>query len=257
MKYYEALLRKQYFSLNDVSLITGNSNTACSLLQRYIKKGLIKRVKRDLYVAINLVDGSPVVNEYVIASNITPGSYVSYHSAFSYYGFNNQFLFELYVSSPTKFNSFTFGGLKYRYIDSRMDQGIVTFPDGVTVTDMERTIIDSIDRFERIGGGMEELLECLFVVPSVDEDKLRYYLDCYGKKILFQKTGYMLEHFKDSMRLSPNFFNYCASNIGDSVRYLHYAIKYFDPVFNKRWQLYVPGNLLYSLGQGSEPNEFV
>jgi len=257
LKYYKDFLRKGCFTWEYVCNLTGNKNTASNIVQRYLNKGLIRRVKRDLYIAVRLADGSPAVNAYVIASNISPGSYVSYHSAFSYYGFYNQFLFELYVSSPTKFNSFTFGGLKYRYIDSRIDQGVVTFPDGVNVTDLERTIIDSIDRFEDIGGGVEELLECLSMVPPADEQKLRLYLDLYGKRMLYQKTGYLLEHFKESMRLSPGFFDYCASRVGGSVRYLHHAVKYFDPVFNKRWQLYVPEDLLYPLGQGSEPNEFI
>lgn len=257
MKYYNELLHKGCFSWEYVCDLAGNKNTASNIVQRYLSKGLIRRVKRELYVAVHLVDGCPVANQYVIASNITPGSYVSYHSAFSYYGFYSQFLFELYVSSPTKFNSFTFGGFKYCSVDSRTDQGVVTYSDGVTVTDLERTIIDSIDRFEGIGGGMEELLECLSMVPSVDEGKLQFYLDLYGKRVLYQKTGYILEHFKESMKLSSDFFNYCASQVGSSVRYLHNAVRYFDPVFNNRWQLYVPEDLLYPLGQGSEPSDYV
>ena len=257
MKYYANFLRKGCFTWEYVCRLAGNENTASNIIQRYLVEGLIRRVRRNLYITINLTDGSPVANEYVIASNIAPGSYVSYHSAFSYYGFSNQFLFEFYVSSPTKFNCFTYGGLKYRYIDSRMEQGIVTFPDGVTVTDLERTIIDSIDWFENIGGGIEELLECLSVIPPVDEEKLRQYLDRYGKRVLYQKAGYILEHFKGSMRLSQDFFDYCASKVGGSVRYLHHAVKLYAPVFCKRWQLYVPEDLLYPLGQGSDPHEFI
>ena len=94
MKYYANFLRKGCFTWEYVCRLAGNENTASNIIQRYLVEGLIRRVRRNLYITINLTDGSPVANEYVIASNIAPGSYVSYHSAFSYYGFSNQFLFE-------------------------------------------------------------------------------------------------------------------------------------------------------------------
>jgi len=71
-----------------------------------------------------------------------------------------------------------------------------------------------------------------------------------------RKSGYILEQFKSELRLSPEFFDYCASRVGQSVRYLFRNVKAYDPVFNKRWQLYVPGNLLNVLGEGG-PDEYV
>src|SRR5659263_17594 len=81
MKYYEKLLSKACFNLEDVCILTGNKNTANSLVQSYLKKGYVQSVKRNLYVAINLADNAPVANRYLIGSHITDSAYISHHSA--------------------------------------------------------------------------------------------------------------------------------------------------------------------------------
>ena len=252
MKYYEQLLEKGCFIWNDVAKMVGNRNTASSLIQSYLKKGYIQSVKRNLYVAINLADGEPVVSRYVIASNLTESAYISHHTALEYYGCTNQVFYDVYVSSKTRFNTFEFNGLTYRYQMSRIDDGIVIKPDGIRVTDLERTIIDSINDFEKIGG-LEELLRSLEMIPYVDETKLLCYLKSYGKQILFQKTGYILEHFKESLKITDAFFKASEAEISKSVRYLYRDLE--KSVYNKRWRLFVPEKLLAITSEGG--NEFV
>lgn len=253
MKHYEELLAKGCFTWEDVCHMSGNPNTASNLIQNYLKKGYIKRVKRNLYVAVNMADKMPVVNRFVIASHITPSAYVSHHSAFSYYGYTNQVFYDVYVSSASKFNSFEFDGLTYRYVRSRIDAGVEKKADGVTVTDLERTMIDSINDFEKIGG-WEELLRSLSMIPYADESKLLRYLENYGKQVLYQKTGYVLEHFKKEMGISDSFFERCASHLSKSVRYLYHGLNNGEAQYDKRWQLFVPRNLLSILSEGG--NEF-
>ena len=165
----------------------------------------MKSVKRNLYVAINIADGMPVVNQYVIASHITENSYVSHHSALSYYGYTNQVYYDVFVSSVLKFNPFEFNGYSYRYIKSRINEGIIKNGDESVITDLERTIIDCINDFDKVGG-LEELLLSLSMIPYADEEKMIYYLDCYDKQILYQKTGYLLEYFKTDLGFSYIFF---------------------------------------------------
>lgn len=252
MKHYEELLNKGCFTWEDVCNMVGNPNTASNLIQNYLKKGYIKSVKRNLYVAINIADDMPVSNRFVIASHITSSAYVSHHSAYSYYGYTNQVFYDVYVSSASRFNPFEFDGFTYRYVLSRIDEGVDKKADGVTVTDLERTIIDSINDFEKIGG-LEELLRCLFMIPYTDETKLLRYLKCYGKQFLYQKTGFLLEHFKDSMKISDGFFEQCASHLTKSVRYLYRGLNDYAQ-YDKRWQLYVPRNLLSIVSEGG--NEY-
>ncbi len=162
--------------------------------------------------------------------------------------------YDVYVSSETKFNTFEFNGLTYRYQMSRINDGIVKKQDGTRVTDLERTVIDSINDFEKIGG-LEELLRSLEMMPYTDETKLLCYLKSCGKQILFQKTGYILEHFKASLKITDTFFKACEAEISKSVRYLYRGLAKEKFIYNKKWRLFVPEQLLTLTSEGG--NEFV
>jgi predicted transcriptional regulator of viral defense system len=249
MRYYEQLVKLGCFTKNDVEHLLGSSEATYSLLQSYKKKGYIEQVKRNLYVTISMETKQPVAGRYRIASNIKSDSYITHHSAFEYYGYGNQVYYEVYVAAKAKFAKFEYDDVTYRYIAPRIDEGVVLGGDGVRVTDLERTVIDSINDFERIGG-LEELLHCLELVPSLHEDKLLRYLKLYGKKFLYQKSGYLLEHYQQTFRLSDAFYQACAGQKAKSVRYLYRGIEKQQPVFNQRWQLFVPENLLDTIAKG-------
>ena len=106
MKYYKPLLREGCFTRYNVVKMSGNQNTASSIIRNYLKKGYIQSVKRNLYVAVNLIDDEPVVNRYVIASSLTDSAYISHHTALEYYGYANQVFYDVYVSSEKRFHDF-------------------------------------------------------------------------------------------------------------------------------------------------------
>jgi predicted transcriptional regulator of viral defense system len=253
MKHYKELLELQCFTRVDVEQITGNADTANSLLTNYKKRGFIESVKRNLYVAISLETMQSLPNRYRIASHITNGAYISHHSALEYYGCANQVFYMVFVSGEKRFAAFEHDDVTYSYIAPRIDAGIVVQHDGVKLTDIERTVLDSINDFERIAG-LEEVLRCLELIPHINEDKLFEYLERYNKQFLYQKTGYILSHFKKELRLSDSFFDLCACKVSKSIRYLYYGIKHEKSIFNNQWQLYVPLNLRQSLSQGVELN---
>jgi len=242
MKYYEQLLKKGCFTWDELCTLIGNVKTADSLARNYIKKGYIQSVKRSLYVAVDLATGESIASKYRIAGKITPTSYVSHHAAFEYYGCANQVSYHVEVSSDTLFAPFEYGGNTYTHIKSRIDDGIVTRYDGVSVTDAERTVLDGINDFEKVMG-LEELLRCLELLAIVKEDKLITYLNAYGKQVLYQKAGYILEHFRDIWNLSDNFFSACEARIGKSKRYLYKPPIREEAAYNRRWRLIVPRDL--------------
>jgi predicted transcriptional regulator of viral defense system len=246
MKYYEQLLEMGCFTRDDLCTLTGNYDTAGTLLKNYQKKGYIAQVKRNLYVAINLADHQPVVSKYRIAGRITKSAYLSHHAAFEYYGYANQVSYQVEVSSETAFASFSFDGNTYAYVASRIKDGIITRPDGVQVTDMERTVLDGIHDFEKMMG-LEELLRCIELVPSLREDKLLSYLAAYGKQVLYQKAGYILRHYQQAFNLSEAFFAECAAHIGKSTRYLTADS---EGSYDGEWRLMVPADLMKITNKG-------
>ena len=249
VKYYNKLLKYGCFTWEELCMLVGNDKTAETLARSYIKKGYIAKVRRGLYVAVDLLTKDSVVSKFRIGSKITPSSYISHHAALEYYGCANQVSYQVEVSSSSVFSSFDYADFTYYYLNSRINDGITTSVDGVRVTDIERTIIDNLNDFEKIMG-LEELLRCLTLVPLVQEAKLLDYLKSYNKQYLYQKAGYILFHYKDMWNLSDDFFHHCESRVGKSKRYLIKPTDNSKIVYNRQWKLITPVDLMRILEKG-------
>ncbi|HWT76154.1 MAG TPA: type IV toxin-antitoxin system AbiEi family antitoxin [Mobilitalea sp.] len=252
MDVYTELAKYPVFAIDDVKKLTDNEKTAYSQLDRLMKKGLVKKIRKNIYSVVNPATGLIVATRYQIACAITNTAYISHHSAFEYYGFANQVFYEVYVSSETKFNHFDYDHVTYKYVASRMKEGVVEAKNttGVIITDLERTVIDSIRDFNKIGG-FEELINCLEGVQYLDEKKLKRYLDIYNTQGLYQKAGFLLNHYRKEIQLSKEFLEYCKSKIGKSKRYLVSEAKE-NSYYNSEWELMVPEGLFEITDQGGD-----
>lgn len=253
MKYYEKLLELGCFSKKDLEHITGSEAAAKWICWEYQKKGYIESVKRDLYVVISLETKQPISSRYVIASNISSDATVSYHSAFEFYGYNNQVFYETQVTSESRFRDFEYAGVTYQRIAPRISGGIIEI-NGTRVTTIERTVVDSINLFEKIGG-LEELLRCLMLIPMLDETALSTVLAEYKSGFLYQKTGYILSTFADSLGLSESFFAMCKSHLPKGKSYLSSEIQ--GLIWHKEWKLYAPKNLMQMIDKGVTGNDAI
>lgn len=253
-KYLGVLHQKKIFTLNDVVGLTNNVNSAKDLLQNYKKQNLIIQIRRNLYSVCDLATGVTVANKFEIASNISSSSYISYRSAFEYYGIAHQIYYDIYISSCSRFNSFDFENIQYFYSKSIIDLGVETpsMDSLVRVTNLERTIVDCIDRIDR-AGGIEELVHCLSLIGYLNENKLLEYLAAYNKSILYKKVGFVLEPFKEKLKLSNDFIELCAQNGKKHIGYL--TDKNESNFFHNSWNIYAPKNILSYLEQGD--NELV
>jgi predicted transcriptional regulator of viral defense system len=254
VKYIEELHALKIFHKKDIVKLTKNENVAKEILRRYKKKMLIDQVRRDLYVVTDLASKASLANKFEIASQITPSAYLSYHAALEYHGLAHQVFYEMYISSKETFNNFNYDGITYTCCLSISEIGLANpVTDSlIKVTDLERTMIDCINRID-LCGGLEELVACFAIITFVNENKLLNYLHLFNKQALYQKAGFILSYFKQEMILSDFFFDECKSNIGKSTRYL--TNKQESNTYFKEWKLCAPENLLSFLEQGG--NEYV
>ena len=254
MKYIEELHELKIFHKKDIVALTKDENVAKEILRRYKKRGLIYQVRRDLYVVTDLANKVSLATKFEVAGHITPSSYLSYHAALEYHGLAHQIFYEMYISSKETFNNFYYEGISYTFCRSKSYIGVVNpFTDTlVRVTDLERTVLDCIDRID-LSGGLEELVECFAIITYINENKLLDYLYHFDKQILYQKTGLLLSFFQKEMKLSDNFFELCKSKIGKSIGYL--TDKQESDTYFKEWKLCAPKNILSFLEQGG--NEYV
>lgn len=240
MDLYKELAALRCFTHGDMVQITGSESAAQWQIKTYLKKGFIERVRRDLYAVISLETEQPIPSRYQIASRISADSFVSHHSAFEYYGYANQVFYDVYFETEKRVRPFDYDGLNYQPVTWRGCAGVQETNNGVRVTDLERTVIDSIADFPRIGG-LEELLRCLVLIPSLDEEKLLLTLENYDRGQLYQKAGYILETYRNDLLLSDVFFEKCMKQISASKTYLF--DRNDDFIFHEKWMLYAPKDL--------------
>lgn len=240
MKYYESMVNMGCFSRSQIAdaLHLGDA-TAATLLQQYQKKGYIERVRHNLYVVISIENKQPVLSRYGIGSRLFPDACVSHHTAFEVYGYANQVFYEVYVMTNSRFQDFEYDGVTYRRVAPKGNVQKETVR-GTRVTGIEQTVIDSINAVDKIGG-LEELLRCLALIPSLNEEKLLLALAEYKNGFLYQKAGFLLEQFRAEMGLSDAFFRICKDCISKSDRYL--TKEHTGFIYHPKWRLIGPKNI--------------
>ena len=246
MKYYENMIEMSCFSRSDLAQFTGSDATAGSLLHNYLNKGYIERVRHNLYTVISLETKQPVLSRYQIGAKLFPDACISHHSAFELYGYANQVFYETYVCTNSRFTDFEYNGVFYHRVAPKYEVQPVSV-SGASVTSLERTVVDSINDFEKIAG-LEETLRCLILIPSLRSDKLLEVLERYESGFLYQKCGYLLSSLNDAWQLPEQFFRLCEEKCSRSKRYLMKDRQ--GLIWNSRWRLYVPESIHILLNKG-------
>ncbi len=244
VKYYEDFLKLEVFNLSEAKKVVGSAENAKVLLNNYIKKGLVKRVRRNLYCAVHLENREAAADRYLIGSKINESAYLAYHSAFELHGLSHQVGFVVYVASESKISDFVYEGVSYKYVGRGIGSGVTNYRLNSTIklTDLERTVVDSIDRPDYCGG-LYELDEILKICPVLDETKLLAYLEMYNKKVLYKKVGYFFERHQESLGIKEDLLSLMEKRTGNMKKYLSEEALNGDGVFVKRWGLIVPRTL--------------
>lgn len=236
------------FTKKDLMINFNNKSQFDNWIKKQSKRESIKKIRNGLYVA---VDTMGVINatKYEIGSKATNDAVICYHSALEYYGLTNQVYNYVIVGSLNRFNSFEFEGIDYYYKKyNNYNQVLFNEINGIRVTSLEKTIVDCIDDID-YAGGIEELLNAIDMIDKLDEQKLLEALASYDEVLLYQKTGYILEQFNDSLRLSDDFFNKCIKKMTNQIKYF-LNDEYNDVVYNSKWKLMAPYNLKTRINGG-------
>lgn len=242
MKFYLEMMKKPVFTIVDVAAVYDNIDTGKNYVSLLQKSGQIDRIRKNMYTCISPETGLPIANKFQIASAISKTSFVSHHSALAYYGVTDQVYYDVYVASKTRFKEFEYDGYTYRCIITNLLNGVIepTLSKGIRVSDLERTVIDSIKDFDKVSG-IEEVLAAIELLPQLNELSLLKYLEDYNNQFLYQKTGFVLSHYNKQFGLSDRFFEKCRNMSGKSKRY--FAKDTGCMVWNTDWKMMVPANL--------------
>ena len=174
---------------------------------------------------------------------------MSYHSALEFHGVANQVFSDVIVCSSTRFNNFEFEDIEYiNKVNKNYVEVMNIITAGVRVSSLDRTIIDCIDNIN-LAGGIEEILNALEQTKVLDEKKLLSVLESYNQVLLYQKVGYILEHFKEQLNISNDFFEICRSKLTNQIKYF-LQDEYKEIEYNATWKLMAPKNLKSRINGG-------
>jgi predicted transcriptional regulator of viral defense system len=117
---YQDLLKidKPFFSKEEVAHALGISPYSARVLcSRYFKRGLLTRLKRNLYVRTETLMSLGQDDLFRIANFIQVPSYLSLNTALSYYGITSQLQRSVFESiSVKRSKSYEQGGFTFRYL---------------------------------------------------------------------------------------------------------------------------------------------
>ncbi|SFI08748.1 Transcriptional regulator, predicted component of viral defense system [Pseudobutyrivibrio sp. OR37] len=245
MSIYMQLLNKPVFTVNDVNIYYDNVNSARSAIYRLVKANMVKKIRNNLYTCVIGANGEVNANRFQIACGINDTAYISHHTAMEYYGITDQVYYDVYVSSKTAFNNFEFDGYIYHYVKPTIDKGVEKIPysGGISVTDKERTVLDSLKDMDKISGA-EEVLSNIEDVGKLNEGKLIEYLAEYDNQFLYQKVGFVMTNYHGIGKslMMRAFKEKLQEQMGNSKRY--FSNEKGPSTYNKEWQLVVPDRLL-------------
>ena len=238
MNLYFELLQEPVFTTDYVNQYYNNVESTRSALKRLMKQKLIMKIRNNLYTCISGETGSPVANRFQIACMVTKNAYISHHTAIEYYGMSDQVYYDVYVSSEKRFQEFVFDGYTYKYISTKTQAGVETvrYSGGIRVTDLEKTLIDSVKDMDKISG-IEEIIAFIRAIRKLNEQKLFKYLEEYQNQFLYQKLGYLMETYCTATGLTDTFYRVCLEHIGKSKRYLSKDI--YQGIYNAKWKMIV------------------
>lgn len=185
-----------------------NRWTQKALLAYHEEQGHIVRLQRGLYANVpSGVDPRDVsIDPYLVASKLTDDAVLAYHTALEFQGkahstFNRYFYLTTHRTRPCSIRSQTFRGVLAPKALREKGKELAHVKDydrsglSVSVTTLERTLVDVLDR-PKLAGGWEEIWRSLNSVEFFNLDVVVEYALLLDNATTIAKVGYFLEQHR-------------------------------------------------------------
>jgi len=196
---------KTVFRLDDVTAITGQSPpSARSFVRALVDRGIATRAKPGLYVLVPSELGAEKTylgNPYVLAREIIHPHeyYLSHGSAMDIHRMTTHPQLAVTISTPAVRRPLWVLGSEYRFVRWRPARSFgiksvwVTKQEAAQVSDIERTIVDGLERPRYCGGVVEVAAGLWRRRADVDLERLSTYAIELGVGAVCKRLGFILE----------------------------------------------------------------
>ena len=220
-------------------------------LSYHHKVGNIIRIRKSLYaVKPPFVNRDQLwIDPLLIAGQVSPNAIISHHSALELHGLAYTSFEEHIFLTEKPSKSFNFQGQTFRPViypkvlveKGRVDDNVISIERQgiiIRVTDIERTVVDVLDRPD-LSGGWEEVWRSLEHLVQFDPEKLIHYTLLLGNATIVAKVGFFLEQRPKHLAVNPIYIEQLLPHIPKQAHYRNRARKGRGKYF-KRWHLVVP-----------------
>ncbi len=247
------------FRLKDIQKILAlNNANARNFVRKLVGRGIVTRLKPGLFILVPFELGKEreyAGNPLVLARELFNGKnyYLSHGTAMEIHGMVTQPQFVIQVATPKKIRSIHIMGTEFRFIPCKSEWffGLihhwVTKHEKVTVSDLERTVIDGLRQPEHCGGVSEVAKGIWMRREALHVGRLIEYALKIDVGAVIRRLGYIMELYE------------IGSQTDRKILLDHLTDTYvrLDPVlpaegkFFRRWrlQLNVPPDELLSVGR--------
>lgn len=193
------------FTLRSIEQITGlRPDLASSLIKKAVRRGLVARLKRGLFVLVPQELGTTheyLGNPYVTACRLAGDSpsFVSHASAMEIHRMVTQPQLTVFVSTTKRIQNRSIGGTEFRFVLIKphflfgTTKHWATKQESIDVSDLEHTVIDGLRQPEYCGG-MTEVAKGLWMRHlDMNPTKLVDYALRIGVGAVARRLGYLLE----------------------------------------------------------------
>lgn len=182
------ILRKHVFKTSD-------------LLSELVKKSVLARIKAGQYIILQVGGEEVQLSNWPIIAKMLAGDvyYLSHYSAMRLHGMTTHPLFEVYITTTNRHRSKIVNHINYRFIYCKKcnfwgsQTKWITKQDKVMQSDLERTLLDGLERPELCGGIIEVCRGLWTKQNDLNLDRLAEYAKKYPTQAAVKRLGFLLE----------------------------------------------------------------
>lgn len=197
---------KSVFTLEEALKNTQTDyHATANLLTNLVKRHHIARIKSGKYLILQTgTENTQLKNWPIIAREIAaPNAYfLSHYSAMRLHGMTSHVTLDVYITTQMRIPNKKLQDIRYHFIFSKKEHfwGLTTHwatkQEQVQVSDLERTILDGLDRPD-ISGGMIDVIRGIWAKQKeINWSKLAVDAKKFKTKAVVKRLGFIVETLK-------------------------------------------------------------
>lgn len=231
-------------------------------LSYHKKVGHLILIRKFLYAVKPFGTQDIWIDPYLIASKATDDAIIAYHASLELHGSAYTTFNELAYLTSHRVLPFSYESQYYRAINqptalikaNQTNYGIDLIKRNgilIKVTNLERTIVDILDRPD-LGGGWEEIWRSLDNITQFDPAKIVNYALLLKNATTVAKVGYFLEQRPKHYVVEKKYIDMLLPHIPKGPHYMD-RTRYKKGTYLDKWRLVVPLEIINRTWE--EPND--